>query len=115
MGIDKCTSRCLILCPKLFERYFDETFPVRIDPVHFTPTTSTVSAVARTMKSEYKANPWQLIAQWQPKCAASIPYPLFKYIDIVTTCAHVFASKGKCCRCWPVVPTTQHPARRLLK
>ena len=28
MGIDKCTSRCLILCPHLFERYFDETFPV---------------------------------------------------------------------------------------
>ena len=26
MGIDKCTSRCLILCPHLFERYFDETF-----------------------------------------------------------------------------------------
>ena len=41
MGIDKCTSRCLIMCPQLFKRYFDETFPVERDPVHFTPLPST--------------------------------------------------------------------------
>ena len=64
---------------------------VLIDPVHFTPTTFTFSAVAMTMKSEYKAGQWQLIAQWQPKCAASIPYPLFKYKDIVATCARLMS------------------------
>ena len=31
MGIDKCTSRCLNLCPHLFERYFVDTFPVLTD------------------------------------------------------------------------------------
>ena len=67
MSIDKCTSRCLIICPALFERYFDETFPVRIDPVHVSPITSTFSAVARKMRSEDKANQWQLLSQWQPK------------------------------------------------
>ena len=36
MGIGKRTSRCLIICPHLFERYFDEAFPVERDPVHFT-------------------------------------------------------------------------------
>ena len=114
MGINKCTSRCRIIkfCPKLFERYFDITFPVLIDPVHhvFTPTTSTFSAVARMMRRKYQVNQWQLLAQWQPKCPASIPYPLFKYRDIVATCAHVCASKGKCCQCRPVVLTTHHPA-----
>ena len=115
MGIDKCTSRCLIICPRLFERYFDETFPVQTDPVHFTPTTSTFSAVARGMRSEYTRNQWHRIAAWNPQCEASIPYPLFKYKDILATCADVFAKKGKCCRCRPVVPTVTHPARRLLK
>ena len=46
---------------------------------------------------------------------ASIPYPMFKYKGTVATCAHAFASKGKCCWCRPVVPTTYHPTRRLLK
>ena len=45
MGIGKYISRCLIICPNLSKRYFDDTFPVLIDPVHFTPTTSTFSAV----------------------------------------------------------------------
>ena len=40
---------------------------------------------------------------------------LFKYNAILATCADAFEKKGKCCRCRPVVPTTQHPARRLLK
>ena len=61
------------------------------------------------------ASKFNLIATWNPQCAASIPYPLFKLKDILATCADVFASKGKCCRCRPVVPTTQHPARRLLR
>ena len=115
MAIEKRTSRCRITCPKLLEGYFDGTSPVAIGPVHFTKFTSTFRAVARRMRSEHTANQRWLLAAWEPNCAVSIPYPLFKYKDIVATCAHVFASKGKCCRCRPVVPTTHHPARRLLK
>ena len=76
MGIDKCTSRCLIMRPQHFERYLDEIFPVERDPVHFTPLPLTFSAVARSMRSEYMASKFNLIATWNPQCAASIPYPL---------------------------------------
>ena len=115
MGIDKCTSRCLILCPHLFERYFDETFPVTTDARHFTPMPTSFTAIARIMKQEYDKQKWSSIAAWNPNCSASVPYPLFKLKDILATCADVYEKKGKCCRNRPVVPTTGHPARRLLK
>ena len=67
--------------------------------LHVTPITSTFSAVARGMRSEYTRNMWQKLAAWNPQCEASIPYPLFKYKDILATCADVFEKKGKCCRC----------------
>ena len=66
MGIDKCTSRCLILCPHLFERYFDETFPVTTDARHFTPMPTSFTAIARTMKQEYDKQKWSSIAAWNP-------------------------------------------------
>ena len=67
----------------------------------FTAITSTFSAVARGMRSEYTGNMtlWQKLAAWTPQWEASIPYPLFKYKDILETCADVFEKKGKCCRC----------------
>ena len=37
MGVDKCVGRKLILCPKLFEWYYDLTFPVLTDREHFAP------------------------------------------------------------------------------
>ena len=85
MGIDKCTSRCLILCPHLFERYFDETFPVLTDPRHFTPMPNSFTAIARTMKAEYDKQRWNTIAAWNTNCSASVPYPLFKLKDITAT------------------------------
>ena len=38
---------------------------------------------------------WQKLAAWNPQCEASVPYPLFKYKDILVTCADVFEKKGK--------------------
>ena len=114
MGIDKCTSRCLILCPHLFERCFDETFPVTIDARRLTPMPTSFTAVARDMKLEYDKQQWDSIAAWNPHCSASVPYPLFKLKGDLATCADVYEKKGKCCRNRPVVPTTGHPARRLL-
>ena len=35
MGIDKCGGRKLILCPELFEWFYDRTFPVVSDQEHF--------------------------------------------------------------------------------
>ena len=115
MGIDKCTSWCLILCPHLFEKYFDDTFPVLTDLRHFTPMPNSFTSIARTMRLECDKQQWNTIAAWNTNCSASVPYPLFKLKDIMATCADVFAKKGKYCRNRPVVPTTGHPARRLLK
>ena len=46
MGIDKCTSRYLILCPHLFERCFDETSPVLTDLRHLTLMSDSFTAIA---------------------------------------------------------------------
>ena len=50
MGIDKCTSQCIILCPHLFERYFDGTLPVLTDLQHVTlsPIPNSFTAIVRT-------------------------------------------------------------------
>ena len=64
MGIDKFTSWCLILCPHLFEKYFDETFPVLTDLCHFTPMPDLFTAIARTMRQEYDQLRWSMIAAW---------------------------------------------------
>ena len=94
MGVDKCTSQCLILCPHLFERYFDETFPVATDARHFPPMPTSFTAVARDMKLEYNKQKWDSIAAWNPHCSASVPYPLFKLKDILATCADVYEKMG---------------------
>ena len=57
--------------------------------------TATFSAVVRSMRAEYMANKWHKIATWQPKCAASIPYPLFKLKDILATCAEPMSMPPK--------------------
>ena len=98
MGIGKCTSRCLILCPHLFEKHFDETFPVLTDLRHFTFMPDSFTAIARTMRLEYEKQQWNTIAAWNTNCSASVPYPLFKLKGIMATWADVFAKKGKCCR-----------------
>ena len=86
MGIDKCTSRCLILCPHLFENYFDETFLVLTDLRYFTPMPDSFAAIARTMRLEYDKQRWSAIASWNTNRSASVPYPRFKLKDIMATC-----------------------------
>ena len=78
MSIDKCTSRCLILCPHLFERYFDEIFPVLTDRRHFTLMPDSFTAIARTVRQEYDKQRWSTIVAWNTNCSASVPCPLFK-------------------------------------
>ena len=98
MGIGNCTSWCLILCPHLFERYFDEAFPVTTDARHFTPMPTSLTAIARDMELEYDKQQWDSNAAWNPHCSASVPHPLFKLKDILATCADGYEKKGKCCR-----------------
>ena len=50
MCIEQCTSRCLIICPHLFEGYFDITFPVLTDLRRFTPMPDSFTAISRTMR-----------------------------------------------------------------
>ena len=111
----KCTSRCLVICPHLPARDFDETLSVLTDLRHFTPMPDSFTAIARTMRMEYDKMRRNTIVAWNTNCSASVRHPLFKLKDIMAICADVVAKKGKCCRNRPVVSTTGHPARRLLK
>ena len=119
MGIDRCTSRCLIICPRLFETYFNEISPVLTDRRYFTLRPDsymfTATCIARTVRLEYDKQQCNAIATCNTNCSASVIYPLFKLKGIMSTCADVCDKKGRCCRNWPMVPTTGHPASRLLK
>ena len=90
MGIDKCTSWCLILCPHLFERYFDETFPVLTDLRHFTPMPTSFTAIARTMRMEYEKQHWNAIA-------AKLEYELLSFCALPPLQAQRYL--GDLCRC----------------
>ena len=71
-----------------------------------------VAFVAKAMGLENEKQRRSAIAASNTNFSAAVPYPLVELKDAMATCADVFVKKGKC---RPVVPTTGHPARRLLK
>jgi len=115
MGIDKCPGRLLIVCPALFQRFYDATFPVEVDHVHFTPINKTPLEYAKELKQQYHQKRWYKVATLMEDGSAPSPYPLFKLKDILASCSTVFASKGKCCRNRPISPNTKHWYKRVYK
>ena len=115
MGIDKCVGRKLILCPKLFEWYYDRTFPVLTDREHFAPVETPLKDYTKWIEGIYVRQGWKAIATFIHQGEAPHPYPLFKLKDILADCATVWASKGTCCRNRPISPNTQHWLRRVYR
>ena len=115
MGIDKCQGRKLLLCPVLFERYYNKTFPVESDSVHFAPIRKTIEEYDLWIKKVYDLKRWSTIATMYEKGDAPEPYPLFKLKDILAPCEQVLASKGTCCRNRPISPNVNHWLRRVYR
>ena len=53
MGIDNGRNRKLVLCPRLFSRRYEATFPVQDDPVHFVRISLTIKEYSVWLKKEY--------------------------------------------------------------
>ena len=115
MGVDKCVGRKLILCPKLFEWYYDRTFPVMTDREHFAPVETPLKEYTKWIEGIYVRQGWKAIATFVHQGEAPHPYPLFKLKDIIADCTTVWASKGTCCRNRPISPNTQHWLRRVYR
>ena len=86
MGIDKCPGRLLIVCPALFQKFYDATFPVEVDHVHFTPINMNPQEYAKELKQQFHQKRWYKVATLLEGGSAPSPYPLFKLKDILASC-----------------------------
>lgn len=114
MGVDKCRSRKLFVCPALFWRMYDATFDCSTNIVHFAIINLTLMDYAKWLHSVYKTNRWDKLATWY-EGSPPVPYILYKLKDLVVSCETVQKSKGKCCRQRPISPNTHHWLRRVYR
>ena len=109
--IDKASGRSCIACPWFYENiWYDKTFPVDTDEVHFTRTGRSVKEEVGFLRNAYKKFGWDAVGSWHPGsiCFARL---LPKAKDLLVTCDEVYAKKGTCCRARPINPYFNHPLR----
>ena len=115
MGIDKGKNRKLFMCPSLFQQRYNQTFPATTDCIHYRKLNMKETEFVAYLKRAYKGHKWWLLASWNAQGSMPVPYPLYKLKDLVRPCGEVFAEKGKCCRCRPILPNSKHWLRRVYR